>query len=160
MNHSLEILLAEDHDDDAVLLRQAFAKAEVKSRLHVVPDGAEVIEYLRGAGVHDDRVKFPFPHLLLLDVNTPRRNGFEVLEWLRQQPSCHNLMVHVFTSSARAADVTRAYELRANSYVVKPSRMDELTAFAKALGDWHRFVRLAPTPLGRECAPVAKDRTL
>ncbi len=150
--------MAEDHDDDAVLLRQAFAKAQVQARLQVVPDGAEVIEYLRGAGVYADRVAFPFPHLLLLDVNTPRRNGFEVLEWLRQQPSCHNLMVHVFTSSARAADVTRAYELRANSYVVKPSRMDELTAFAQALGDWHRFVRLAPSSLGGASTLVSKER--
>lgn len=148
MHPPLNILLVEDHEDDALLLRQAFSKAEVKSRLHVVTDGAEAIAYLSGEGVYSDRVMFPFPSMLLLDVNLPRRNGFEVLEWLRQQPSCRGLMVHLLTSSSRDVDVERAYQLGANNYVIKPSRMDELIAFARALHDWHRFVRLAPSPVG------------
>jgi len=136
------ILLAEDNQDDVLLVREAFRKAGVSSRLHVVTDGAEAVAYLKGEGAYGDRLGFPFPDLLLLDLNMPRMNGFEVLEWLRQQPSLCRLIVHVLTASSRDADVDRVYELHANSYVIKPSRVDELVAFVAALHVWHRFVCL------------------
>jgi len=146
----LKILLAEDHEDDVLLLRQAFLKAGVTSQLHVVNDGDEAIEYLNAGGKFGDRSTFPFPDVLLLDLNLPRRNGFEVLEWVRQQPANAGLVVHVMSASAREVDVTRAYRLGANSYVVKPSRVDELVAFVKALHEWHRFVRLSRLTAHRE----------
>ena len=79
-------------------------------------------------------------------------------EWIRQQPFCSGLMVHLLTLSNREAEVARAYALGANSYVVKPSRMDELIAFARALEDWHRFVRLAPPYLNRGSRPGPHER--
>lgn len=145
----MNILLAEDHEDDVLLLRQAFAKAAVTSRLHVVNDGVDAVNYLNAQGKYGDRSVFPFPDLVLLDLNLPCRNGFEMLEWIRQQPWCSGLIVHVISSSTRATDVTKAYTLGANSYVVKPSRVEELIAFAKALHDWHRFVRLPSETIRR-----------
>lgn len=70
----------------------------------------------------------------------PKMNGFEVLEWLRQEPDCSGLAVHVLTASSRPCDVARAYELGANSYVIKPAKLQELIAFVAALQEWHRFV--------------------
>jgi DNA-binding response OmpR family regulator len=78
---------------------------------------------------------------MLLDVNLPRVDGFEVLQKLRGNETLRPLIVHLFSSSTRKSDIDRAYRLGANSYVVKPGSMDGLVAFARALQDWHRFVR-------------------
>jgi CheY-like chemotaxis protein len=140
MNTVLTILLAEDNEDDIFLLQEAFRKAGAISRLILARDGIEARDYLRGEGPFADRDKHPFPDILLLDLNMPRMNGFELLEWLRNGDVCNRLIVHVLTASARDADVEHAYALRANSYILKPSRMDELVAFVKALHQWHHFV--------------------
>ena len=80
------ILLAEDDQNDVFFMQRAFSQARLLNPLKVVRDGEETIQYLQGEGVYADRVQYPFPVLLLLDLRMPRRNGFDVLEWLRQQP--------------------------------------------------------------------------
>ena len=140
----LNILVAEDNPDDMFLLQQAFNKAKVSHRLHVVRDGVEALAYLKGEDGYADRNQYPFPDVLLLDLNMPRMNGFEVLEWARQDALCSRLVVHVLTASSRTLDVQRAYDLGANSYLLKPSRVDELMALATALDRWHHFVCLPP----------------
>src|SRR5437016_684237 len=114
------ILLAEDEEEDVVLLKLGFAKARFLNPVQVVPDGAEAIAYLQGAGKYSNRSDFPLPNLLLLDLKMPRKNGFEVLEWLRQQPQLSALPVVVLTSSDDMRDVNRAYQLGANTFLVKP----------------------------------------
>jgi CheY-like chemotaxis protein len=141
MDSGLQILLAEDQENDVTLLRQAFVRAAVKCTMQSVPDGAEALAYLDGEGSYGDRAVFPFPQLMLLDVNLPRVDGFEVLQKLRGNETLRPLIVHLFSSSTRKSDIDRAYRLGANSYVVKPGSMDGLVAFARALQDWHRFVR-------------------
>jgi len=140
VKRKLNILLVEDSADDVFFFRDAFEKARGSGVLHSVCDGIEAVAYLSGEGVYGDRTAYPFPDLLLLDLNMPRMNGFEVLEWVRQNPRCNGLVVHVLTSSIREADVARAYALRANGYVVKPTRISELAAFVSALLGWHRFL--------------------
>jgi CheY-like chemotaxis protein len=142
MKEPLNILVAEDNSDDVFLLEQAFRKARVSMSLNVVPDGVGAVAYLKGEGAYHDRLAHPFPDLLLLDLNMPRMNGFEVLNWVRQDSRCNRLPVHVLTSSSLPQDIQRAYELGANSYVVKPNRLDDLIAFAMAFGQWHRFLSL------------------
>jgi CheY-like chemotaxis protein len=142
MREYLNILIAEDNSDDVFFLEQAFKKAKVPNLLRAVPDGIEAVAYLNGTGPYEDRDAHPFPDILLLDLNMPRMNGFEVLEWVRKDPACSRLVVHVLSSSIRDADILRAYDMRANSYVVKPSRLDELTSFVSALHQWHRYVHL------------------
>ena len=110
---------------------------------NAVSDGLEAIEYLSGEGAFADRGAHPFPDILLLDLNMPRKNGFEVLQWIRADSRCARLMVHVLTASSLDEDIQRAYELHANSYAVKPTRLDELVAYVVALNQWHGFVRLA-----------------
>jgi len=145
MKSALRILLAEDNADDVFLLTQALKKIAWAPSFHVVRDGIEAIAYLAGDGEYHDRESHPFPDMLLLDLNMPRRNGFEVLEWIRKESSCHDLVVHVLSASARPADVKRVYDLNANSYVVKPTSMSELAAFLSALRAWHEFVVFTPT---------------
>lgn len=137
----MNILVVEDNADDIVLLEHAFRKSGPASRLNSVSDGLEALDYLQGLGGFADRETHPFPDLLLLDLNMPRMNGFELLQRLRGDSRCSRLMVHVLTASSLQADVERAYELHANSYTVKPSRFDELVGFVTTLHQWHGYVK-------------------
>jgi CheY-like chemotaxis protein len=127
------ILLAEDDDNDAFFVERAFKHVQIANPLYRVKDGEEAIAYLRGDGEHADRELFPVPNLLLLDLKMPRKNGFEVIAWLRQQPGLRRLPVIVLTSSREDPDVNRAYELGANTYLVKPVKFEGLVEMMKAL---------------------------
>lgn len=98
------LLVAEDTENDVLLLRHAFAKAALDVPLNVVRDGKETIDCLK-----DCQAPGEFPTLLLLDLHMPKYDGFEVLEWIREQPGLKRLVVVIFTSSALNSDVTRAY---------------------------------------------------
>ncbi len=149
MERDLKILVAEDNTDDVFLLEEAFRRAGSRSRLFVVPDGGAAVAYLKGEGPYTDRAVHAVPDILLLDLNMPRMNGFEVLEWIRAQPQWSRLVVHVLSASSRQADIERSYDLRANSYIVKPTRMAQLVEFVSALELWHRLTVLPPRPMPR-----------
>jgi len=100
------ILLAEDREDEVLLLRHAFAKAGLLNPLHVVPNGEEAIHYLQGEGKYANRDEYPLPALVLLDLKMPRVDGFEVLRWIRQQPGLSALRVVVLTASDAIPDNT------------------------------------------------------
>src|SRR5258706_363299 len=104
------ILVADDSADDFFLLNRTFGNAGVNSRLMHVKDGEEAIEYLAGNNQFADRAAYPFPGLLLLDLKMPRKNGFDVLEWLQQQSGLRRLLVAVLSSSNTPTDVNRAYD--------------------------------------------------
>src|ERR1043166_8521303 len=120
------VLIAEDDPSDIFLLQRAFAAAQVPASLHFVRDGQEAIDYLEGEASFADRTTYPLPDLMLLDLKMPRLNGFDVLNWLRQKPGLKRLLVTVLTSSDQPTDINRAYDLGANSYLVKPHIMNEL----------------------------------
>lgn len=142
----LNILIAEDNPDDVFFFQQATKKACVRCVVNSASDGIQATAYLKGEGAFSDRAAHPFPDIVLLDLNMPGMNGFEVLEWIRKDPRCSRLTVHVMSASSRELDIQKAYDLRANSYIVKPSRIDQLVQFASSLEQWHRFVTLAPRP--------------
>ena len=120
------ILLAEDDPDDVHLILDAFAEAKLNVEVKVVSDGEEAVNYLAGSGTYANREQNPPPSLFLLDLNMPRRNGFEVLEWVRSQRSLKRLPVVVLSSSTQGPDVNHAYSLGANSYLVKVPQFREL----------------------------------
>lgn len=128
------ILLAEDNSTDALMIRRAFTKAKLQAALEVADDGDKAVAYLSGQGKFSDRVSHPLPVLLLLDLKLPRRSGFEVLAWIRQQAELKRLPVVVLTSSEESTDINRAYDLGANSYLVKPVDFDALLNMVKTLG--------------------------
>src|SRR5438477_11405269 len=131
------ILLAEDRQDDVMIIRRAFAKSKLLNPLHVVSDGDEAISYLQGEGKYANRDEFPLPSLLLLDLKMPRRDGFEVLEWIRKQPSLSALRVIVLTTSDEIRDVNKAYTMGANSFLVKPVDFAAFVEVTRALkGYW------------------------
>jgi len=125
------ILLVEDQEEDILLIRRAFKKANFINTLQVVRDGEEAIAYLNGSGKYRNRDEYPLPALVLLDLKLPRLDGLEVLKWIRGQPGLSTLRVVVLTASQRIQDVNAAYQMGANS-----------PASCGTSGDWlHRTQR-------------------
>ena len=137
MSDHAVILLAEDREDDVVIIRRAFLQGRILNPLFVVKDGEEVISYLNGEGKYSNRPEYPLPELILLDLKMPKLDGFEVLRWIRQNPGLKALRVVVLTSSEEISDVNRAYQLGANSFLVKPVNFDHLVEVSQAIkGYW------------------------
>ena len=127
------ILVAEDDPNDALLVQRAFHTARLANPVQVVGDGEKAIAYLSGVPPYNDREKFPLPMIILLDLKMPRKGGHEVLEWLRTQPRLKRLPVVILTSSSEMTDINRAYDLGANSYLVKPVEFEALLEMVKEL---------------------------
>lgn len=119
------VLWAEDDDDDAELLARAWRQAQATELLVRVHDGDEVIHYLNGEGEYQDRLKHPFPNMLLLDINMPKVSGLDVIHWLQTQPSLKQLPVVILTTSGESRDVHEAARLGVKGYLIKPSLASE-----------------------------------
>jgi CheY-like chemotaxis protein len=139
------ILLVEDDENDVVLLQRAFQKGGMREAIKTVRDGQQAIAYLRGEGAYADRERFPMPFLVLLDLRMPRTDGFEVLQWIRSEPELKRLLVVVLTSSNLQSDVDRAYELGANSYLVKPVGFEEMSNLVQRFDAYWSEINRVPT---------------
>lgn len=134
------ILLAKDNEDYALLFQRALQTARIQAHLQIVRDGREAVDYLSGAEPYDDRIKHPFPKLVLLDLKMPRMDGFEVLSAVRQRLGFTRLPVIVLTHSDNPADIKRAYELGATSYFQKPDSLEGLDEMIHVLhAYWLKF---------------------
>ena len=139
------ILLVEDDKNDVFFFQRAMEKAGLTCPLRIARDGGEAIDYLSGIGTFADRVRFPLPCMVLLDLNLPRQHGLEVLQWIRGHAPDPAVPVIVLTSSTLDRDVREAYRLGANSYLSKPSGSEDLVALVRMLGAyWFQYNRLPP----------------
>jgi CheY-like chemotaxis protein len=139
------ILVADDDAQDTMLVKMVVERASLSLRLTSVKDGEEAIDYLMGRKHFADRHAHPFPKMLLLDLKMPRLNGFDVLNFVRQQPGLRQLPIVIFSSSDDPKDIQRAYDGGANSYLCKPHSTDDLSALLKALEDyWCKFNHFPP----------------
>jgi CheY-like chemotaxis protein len=147
MTPSNVLLHVEDDPNDVLLLQRAFRKAGVTLNIQAVSDGDKAVAYLSGADAFADREKFPMPAIALLDLKMPRKSGLEVLAWIRSEEKLRRLVVVIFTSSKHDEDVRRAYELGANSYLVKPVGFDMLVDLARSVHHyWLTLNERAPQP--------------
>lgn len=147
------VLVADDSDDDRLLLKKAMQRA---SRLRIIGElenGKDVISYLKGRAHFNDREKYPLPDLLLLDLKMPLKDGFEVLTWLQNQ-SFKNMTVVVLTDSMHAEHIKRALDLGADLFQVKPRMPHDLTAMVLALEE--RLMLSGQTPVNRAHAASAR----
>jgi CheY-like chemotaxis protein len=136
MNEGQTILVVDDSEDDLSLMRDAFKEARCNHPLQEVRNGEEAIAYLKGEHAYSDRKKFPLPIVVLLDLNMPKRNGYDVLTWVRSQPNLKRLAICILTASARSEDIERCFYLGATSYLVKPIDLETLAAMMRCLCDW------------------------
>jgi CheY-like chemotaxis protein len=144
MRSRLAVLLVEDNPDDVDLITYAFRKAQVRNPLEVVSDGEQALEYFAGRLSVEDREQHSLPAVVLLDLKLPRKSGFAVLEWIRASPPLRHLPVVVLTSSSQDEDVRRAYDLCANSYLVKPVRRDALIDMMQLISRYWAHLNLLP----------------
>ena len=138
------ILLIEDNPDDVELVTHAFRKAEIPNPLIVVDDGDKAIDYLKSRAAYSDRAKYPLPGLILLDLKLPRRSGFEVLEAIRANEETRRTPVVVLTSSNQETDIERAYDVGANSYLVKPGDLSALVELVKSVDAYWITLNMKP----------------
>jgi CheY-like chemotaxis protein len=139
---SVEILLVEDNAGDIRLTLEALKSAKISNNINVVRDGIEAMAYLRREGEYVDARR---PGIVLLDLNLPRKSGYEVLEEMKNDEDLRRIPVVVLTSSKAEEDVLRSYNLHANSYVTKPVGLQEFAKVVSAIeGFWLTIVQLPP----------------
>jgi CheY-like chemotaxis protein len=127
------ILLVEDSEDDAFFVTRAFSMISTPCSLQITADGQHALDYLKGMNQFGNRQQFPLPEFILLDIQLPHINGWEVLEWIRRDPKLSELPVAMFTNSRDAGCVNRAYELGADAYFIKPANQEKLNGLLKSV---------------------------
>jgi CheY-like chemotaxis protein len=129
MKRGFTILLAEDSENDVILFKHAVEKSSEKTRLKIhlaiTRDGAEAVEYLSGQGKFENRLEYPFPDLVILDLKMPRVCGLDVLSWLKDREEYRRIPKILLSASAQESDIETAYRLGVNTYFQKPGGLDE-----------------------------------
>ncbi|MCB9419488.1 MAG: response regulator [Ardenticatenaceae bacterium] len=140
----VDILLVEDNPHDVELTIRAFKKRKLANPLFVVEDGAEALDFIFCKGRYADRKMNHLPKVILLDIKLPKLNGLEVLREIRADSRTHAIPVVMVTSSREDPDIKTAYDLGANSYVVKPVEFDVFVEAMSSLGFYWLFLNQAP----------------
>lgn len=142
---SIVILMADDDADDRLLAKDALNECRIPNELHFVENGEELLDYLRQTGKYASTSGNTQPGLILLDLNMPRKDGREALQEIKSDPQLRSIPVVVLTTSKADTDISRIYELGANSFITKPVSFD---ALVKVMGDlvhyWFELVELPP----------------
>jgi CheY-like chemotaxis protein len=138
----MEILLVEDNEDDIVLEQEALAEAKLVNLMFVVRDGEEAMAFLRREGKYQNA---QMPGLILLDINMPKKNGFEVLNEVKADPALSHIPVVMLTTSDNEADVVRSYAKGACSYITKPMDFDKFREVVKQFALYWALVARIPS---------------
>jgi chemotaxis family two-component system response regulator Rcp1 len=136
------ILLVEDNPGDVRLTQEALKEGKVLYEMHVAPDGMEAMAYLKREGKYAEA---PRPDLIFLDLNLPKKDGREVLDEIKSDPSLKRIPVVILTTSRDEQDVLRSYNLHANAFVSKPVGLEQFLTVVRSVEDfWLTVVRLPP----------------
>ncbi|MBN1523276.1 MAG: response regulator [Spirochaetales bacterium] len=140
---AIVILVADDDADDRLLIKEAFEEARLLNPIHFVEDGEELFDYLKRRKKYTDMRDKPMPGLLLLDLNMPKKNGFEALKEIKSDESLRQLPIVVFTTSKIEEDIYRSYNLGVNSFITKPVTFQSLVSVMETLAHyWFEIVEL------------------
>ncbi|MHB2150691.1 response regulator [Calditrichota bacterium LG25] len=141
----ITILMAEDDKDDQLLVRDSFDECHLVNELLFVEDGQQLIDYLKRRPPYNDEEKTPFPDIILLDLNMPRKDGREALEEIKRDPKLKHIPVIVLTTSKAEEDILRTYKLGAAGFISKPVTFNNLVKVVQTLSDyWFQIVKLPP----------------
>ena len=138
----MELLLVEDNEDDILLEQEALAEANLVNLMSVVRDGEEAMAFLRREGRYQSAQT---PGLILLDINMPKKNGFEVLNEIKADPALAHIPVVMLTTSDSEADVVKSYTKGACSYITKPMDFDKLREVVKQFALYWALVARVPS---------------
>jgi CheY-like chemotaxis protein len=141
----IEILMADDDPEDRMLVLDAWEESRLANNLSFVEDGEELMDYLRRQGKYDSFIDKPFPDLILLDLNMPKKDGREALKEIKSDPKLRRIPVVILTTSKEEADILKTYDLGANSFIKKPVTFDSLVEVVRTLAKyWFQIVELIP----------------
>ncbi len=136
----IEILLVEDNPGDVRLTVEALKDVKVHNKLHVARDGMEAMAFLHREGKYAD---VPYPDLILLDLNLPKKDGHEVLAEIKEDPTLKRIPVIVLTGSKAGEDILKTYNLHANCYISKPIDPEQFIMVVRSIeGFWLTIVKL------------------
>jgi CheY-like chemotaxis protein len=156
MGSAPSILIVADSSDDVLLLKRAFSKTGVVNPIYWVRSGREAIAYLKGVPPFEDRTRNPIPSVILLDLQMPDGDGFDVLQWIRNKFPSGGLLIVVLTCIEELRKINRAYALGANSFLTKPSSPEDLQELIRIFrGYWLLTNRMPESP--RLDGPLPKD---
>ncbi len=145
-NYTIPILIADDDEEDRMLVEDAMEESRLTNPLHFVENGEEVMDYLYHRGRFEDAAKFPRPGLILLDLNMPKKDGREVLAEIRANAEFRKIPIVVLTTSKAEEDILRTYDLGVNSYITKPVTFAGLVEIVQNLGKyWFEIVSIPPS---------------
>jgi len=139
MPHSHPVLIAEDDEDTIFFLERFLHKIGLENPLKIARDGAEALEFLENESDHKT------PHLAVLDIKMPLKDGFDVLQRVRANPKLSRMPIIIFSNSHQERDVNRAYDLGANSYVVKPTDPALMEQFVRKIHDYWININFEPS---------------
>jgi CheY-like chemotaxis protein len=141
----VHVLLAEDDPDDRLLIRRAFHSVAPESTITMVPDGEEVLDYLYRRGRYCDPAECPWPSLILLDLNMPRKDGHQVVREIKAVVDFRSIPIVVLSTSVSEQDISLSYELGVNAFISKPPSFSKLKKTVRSLSDfWFEIVKLPP----------------
>jgi chemotaxis family two-component system response regulator Rcp1 len=139
----INILLVEDNPGDVELTEDALRRSKVATKVSVVADGEDAMDYLRQQSAYQEET---MPDLVLLDLNLPRKDGMEVLREMKDDLNLRHIPVVVLTTSEAERDILASYELGANCFISKPVDLTEFRKVVESIDDfWFTIVKL-PSP--------------
>ena len=147
----LRILMVDDSTDDISFVERALHKSGVGQYFRAVHDGSDALKYLKGEEDFGDRSRTPFPNIILSDLKMPGMDGYDLLDWLKNHPTCAVIPTIIFTSSSLESDVRKAYELGANAYMVKPSDLAQLVDLIVVTCKFWSQCEIPQTPPDAKC---------
>ena len=140
---SIIILYAEDDEEDRMLIEDALEESKLANELHFVVDGEDLMDYLHRRSEYEKYRDTPYPGLILLDLNMPKKDGREALKEIKNDPKLRHIPVIVLTTSKAEEDIIRSYDLGVNSFIKKPVTFESLVEIIKTLGKyWFDIVEL------------------
>ena len=140
----LNIVVAENDEDDRALVKFAFAECKLSNTVYFVEDGEQLLDYLYHRGSYQDTINSVRPDLILLDLDMPRINGHEALREIKTDPKLRSIPVVIFTTSKSTRDINSTYSMGANSFIVKPVTYDGLIQVMNVLAEYWSEVTELP----------------
>lgn len=145
---NVTILMADDDEDDGILVREALAESQLPIELYIVSNGEQLMDYLYHRGGYANN-SIPYPDLILLDLNMPRIGGLEALKEIKTDPQLRRIPVVILSTSRREEDIYNTYESGANSFITKPVTFASLVEVMRTLVKyWFEIVKLPLEAVG------------
>jgi len=136
----VHVLLVEDNEGDILLIKEAFEDAKIHINISVVKDGKEAMDFVNKANKYVDAET---PDLLLLDINLPKRNGHEVLQYIKQKEQLKHIPVVILTTSSADKDINLSYNNYVNCYITKPVDVNDFLSIVSTIENfWISIVKL------------------